>query len=299
MKPKRALVFAAFLSLLLGHSSRAQFAAGKKTGEILVNPTDGAEMVWVPEGEFLMGSKAEDKTAQDSETPQHRVTLSGYWMYRTEVTVGQYRKFLKETGGQMPREPEFKWKDNHPMVNVGWNDAKAYAEWAGARLPSEAEWEKAARGDDGRAYPWGRGFSPNFCWSADASGGDNHKIGTAPVGSFPLGESPYGCLDMAGNVWEWCEDYFGAEYYDVSARLDPKGPRYATDHVFRGGAWFAPMDMVRCAVRGHRPPEFANDSLGFRCAASPMKRKVAASESQTPGTPAPTTTAPVTNGTAN
>jgi len=153
-------------------------------------------MVYVPVGEFMMGS---DPRPYD-EVLQPKVYLDGFWMYRHPVAVAQYRRFCSETGRKMPMPPSWGWKEDHPIVNVTWDDAKAYADWAGVALPTEAQWEKAAGGTDGRVYPWGKTFdaSKAVCsvWSRRSS--------TAPVGSIPAGASPYGCLDMAGNVWEWC-----------------------------------------------------------------------------------------------
>jgi len=127
-----------------------------------VNPRDGAEMVYVPAGEFLMGSK--EGEGDSDEHPQHKVYLDGFWIYKTEVTVGQYRKFCQATGWQMPSDPGWKGHDDYPMVYVNWDDdATAYAQWAGAALPSEAQWEKAARGPDGRVYPWGNDWDAGKC----------------------------------------------------------------------------------------------------------------------------------------
>ena len=177
-------------------------APAPKRVEAGINPKDGAEMVWVPAGEFLMGS-TDDEGVRD-ERPQRKVYLDGYWMYKTEVTVAQYRKFCEATNREMPEAPEWGWKEDHPVVNVSWHDAVDYAKWAGASLPTEAQWEKAARGTDGRVFPWGNEWDAGACansvsWSLK---------GTKPVGSCPAGASPYGCVDMAGNAWEWCADWY-------------------------------------------------------------------------------------------
>ncbi len=168
------------------------------------NLKDGAEMLWIPAGQFLMGSTENDKDAGSDEKPQHMVSLDGYWMYKNDVTVAQYRTFCQATRRQMPDAPSWGWRDDHPMVNVTWDDANAYAEWAGASLPTEAEWEKAARGTDGRIYPWGNDWDASKCSNSTGSNDSPGQI--SPVGSFPAGVSPYGCLDMAGNVDQWCED---------------------------------------------------------------------------------------------
>ncbi len=164
-----------------------------------LNPKDGAEMVWVPSGEFLMGSNSNNS----DESPQRSVYLDGFWMYKDEVTVGQYRTFCQATSRSMPGAPDWGWQDTHPMVNVSWQDSTAYASWAGASLPTEAQWEKAARGTDGRQYPWGDVWNTSKCANAG-----NSPSGTKPVGSYPSGLSPFECMDMAGNTWEWCNDWY-------------------------------------------------------------------------------------------
>jgi len=137
---------------------------------VSVKPKHGAEMVYVPAGEFLMGSK--EGEGDDDERPQHTVYLDAYWIYKTEVTVAQYRKFCQATGRQMPEEPSVQaWTDDHPIVNVSWDDAVAYGKWAGAALPTEAQWEKAARGTDGRQYPWGNDWDAQKC--VNSVGGNN------------------------------------------------------------------------------------------------------------------------------
>jgi len=220
-------------------------------------------MVWVPAGEFLMGSTDADNEADTDEKPQHKVYLDGYWIYKTEVTVAQYRKFCQATGRQMPPEPEWKWQDTHPIVNVTWDDAAAYAQWAGAALPTEAQWEKAARGPDGRLYPWGNDWDGAKCVN---SARGNAPGGTKPVGGMPAGASPYGCLDMAGNVWEWCADWYDGSYYKNTPSGNPTGPATGTARVVRGGSWGNTIsDFFRAAGRYRPTPEGRNDYLGFRC----------------------------------
>jgi len=203
--------------------------APPQPGAARVNPKDGAAMVWVPAGEFLMGSTDADKDARTDEKPQHTVYLDGYWIYQTEVTAAQYRKFCQATGRQLPGLPDWA-KDDHPIVNVSWEDAAAYAQWAGAALPTEAQWEKAARGTDARVYPWGNDWDGAKC--VNSVGG-----GTKPVGGMPAGVSPYGCLDMAGNVWEWCADWYDGSYYKNTPSRNPTGPATGTLRVLRGGSW--------------------------------------------------------------
>ena len=237
--------------------------AGTKLGEERTNPLDGAALVWVPAGEFLMGSK--DGEGSADECPQRTIYLDGYWINKTEVTVAQYRKYCQATGRTMPSEPSWKWSDDHPIVNVSWEDASAYAEWAGAALPTEAQWEKAARGTDGRVYPWGNDWDASKAQCSKAKWGDANT--PAAVGSFPAGTSPYGCLDMAGNVWEWCADWYDAGYYKTAPARNPPGPATGTSRVLRGGSWdFIDPGDFRAADRGdYFDPSNRGDVVGFRC----------------------------------
>ncbi len=232
--------------------------------KIKVNPKDSAEIIYIPAGDFLMGSTDADKDANDNEKPQRKVYLDAYYIYKTEVTVAQYRKFCAATVRKMPNAPAWGWKENHPVVNVSWNDAKAYADWAGVVLPTEAQWEKAARGTDGRIYPWGNDWDKKKCANYANSG-----EGTQPIGGFPMGASPYGVLDMAGNAWEWCGDRYGETYYKTALAKNPTGPVTGNYRVLRGGSWIDGNDYVcRGAYRsiiGYFP--YCYDGyIGFRCA---------------------------------
>ena len=239
-----------------------------------INPKDGAEMVLVPAGEFLMGSSEEEITAflkanpsykrewYANEMPQRKVELDAYYMYKTEVTVAQYRKFCEATKRKMPIDPDWKGQDTHPIVSVTWSDAKAYADWAGVKLPTEAQWEKAARGTEGRIYPWGNKWDSAKCVNYV-----NSKNGTKPVGSILAGASPYGCLDMAGNSWEWCADWYNLDYYKTAPVKNPIGPDTGTARVLRGGSWNYNDNGYRGAFRFGANPVI-NDVyyFGFRCA---------------------------------
>jgi len=231
------------------------------------SPRDGAELVWVPPGNFLMGGGH-----CSDEEPVHRVTLSGFWLYRHEITTGQFARFVEASG----RRAEGDWAryarrgPRHPVVGVTWGDAVAYARWAAARLPTEAEWEYAARGPEGRQYPWGRGFDETRetrCCNADNLGPGQPP--TFPVGSFPAGASWCGGLDLTGNVYEWCADWYSGSYYASSPARDPPGPASGAMRVVRGGSWNYFHDYCRANTRAARAPDFHADDVGFRCAISP------------------------------
>jgi formylglycine-generating enzyme required for sulfatase activity len=237
--------------------------------QIVVNPVDGAEMVAIPPGEFWMGSEKGD----EDEKPVHPVKLAGFRLYRMEVTNAQYARFLAATGH---REPLF-WKEERfnppkqPVVGVDWHDATAYCRWANARLPTEAEWEYAARGTDGRELPWGdegRGSRGGGSQGAKRAVMDEPFNSGKPeeVGSAPAGASPFGVLDMAGNVWEWCADWYDRTYYYArSPRDNPTGPAEGSQRVLRGGSWAYPSN-VRAAYRFPERPTFRVSYVGFRCA---------------------------------
>lgn len=243
---------------------------------------DGMELVFVPEGIFLMGSTSADSFANDDEFPQHEVFLDGYWIDKTEVTNAMYASFLNEMGNQS--EGGETWLENsshvhivqtngewqphsgytdHPVVEVSWYGAVAYCEWAGRRLPTEAEWEKASRGTDAGRYPWGN--ADPICNLANYRGcrGD-----TEPAGSYPDGASPYGVLDMAGNVWEWVVDKYDEGYYKISSDSNPTGTASGDYHVLRGGSWQNYPAPLRSAYRTRLNPDNAWLDLGFRCARS-------------------------------
>jgi ribose/xylose/arabinose/galactoside ABC-type transport system permease subunit/formylglycine-generating enzyme required for sulfatase activity len=219
-------------------------------------------MIEIPAGPFTMGSD----TGIEDEAPAHEVDLPAFEIDKFEVTNADFAQFLEATGYQTDAEREGRtknWqsaaegKDNHPVVFVSWNDAVTYCQWAGKRLPTEAEWEKAARGTDGRMYPWGNEWD-----ASKANVKDTGLRGTACVGSFGAGASPYGVEDMAGNVWEWTADWYEA-YPGSDYQSDYFGQRF---RVLRGGAWFETADFVRTTVRNANSEKAANDDLGFRCA---------------------------------
>ncbi|MBI4674246.1 MAG: SUMF1/EgtB/PvdO family nonheme iron enzyme [Chloroflexi bacterium] len=234
------------------------------------NGKDKAPMVFVPAGIFRMGSSDLDTDASDDEKKQHTVSLNTFWIDQHEVTNAQYRQCVDANGCQPPSmtssstrstyygNPQY---DNYPVIYISWYAASRYCEWAGKRLPTEAEWEKAARGTDGRIYPWGNDFDANKLNSDD---GGKRDITT--VGSYPSGRSWSGALDMAGNVWEWVNDWYERAYYDNSPRDNPKGPATGQARVLRGGSWISQPVNTRAAFRHVRGSDESNYSSGFRCA---------------------------------
>ncbi len=228
--------------------------------ERFLNQKDGTVLIRVPAGPFTMGSAPGDLEVLDDELPAHRVTLSDFLVGECEVTNEQFRAFVAETGydaGGDWRACASGWGPQAPVVYVSWDDAQAYCRWAGGRLPTEAQWEKAARGTDGRRYPWGDSERGGQAWTEATSGRRAH-----PVGLWPAGASFYGCLDMAGNVWEWCSDWYGA--YPSGSATDPAGPSQGTERVDRGGAWNYPANFGRTARRHHWPPSDRIDRRSFR-----------------------------------
>jgi formylglycine-generating enzyme required for sulfatase activity len=219
-------------------------------------PAGVGEMVYLPGGTFIMGA---DRDEPD-ERPAHTVTLSPFYIDICEVTVGQYNVFLDSTGRKKPAfwHPELD-RPEDSVVGVTWHDAAAYAVWAGKRLPTEAEWEFAARGGtSGTRFPWGDDPDPRRANFASS--------GIAPVKRFPA--NGYGIHDMAGNVWEWCADWYDATYYQVSPASNPQGPATGTFKVLRGGAWYSHEDQIRITNRYNGLPDSSSFHNGFRCAKS-------------------------------
>ncbi len=254
--------------------------------QVKKNPKDGADMVWVPAGAFLMGvsdaailDMLNERTDYElvmfsDERPQHSVTLDGYWIYKYHVTAGQFRKFCLASKRNMPLQPDWS-TDKMPVVNVTWKDASDYAQWAEAVLPTEAQWEKAARGTDGRRFPWGDSWNVNKCnnhgtqnplaYGINPADGKKYHQCT-PVGSYLTGASPYGVMDMAGNAWQWCRDWYSEDYYTHSARTNPQGPATGDMHIMRGGSWGSTSKSVRTTVRlAQAPDDTMHDCGGFRC----------------------------------
>jgi formylglycine-generating enzyme required for sulfatase activity len=246
-----------------------------------------ASLVRVPAGEFLMGSDpARDGAAASSEQPQHSVYVSEFYIARFAVTNAQFQVFAQSARHALPG-PLPAGLDTHPVVEVDWDDADAFCQWLSretrrkARLPTESEWEKAARGRDGRLYPWGNEWDParaNIRPDAgrgpDGAQAKGAPAATAPVDAFsPAGDSPYGLAGMSGNVWEWCSDWFDARTYARragQALRDPAGPLTGTGYVARGGAFDSPPRHARCAHRNWFYPHERRPNLGFRFVVEPF-----------------------------
>jgi formylglycine-generating enzyme required for sulfatase activity len=268
---------------LLGRESNLVVVSDRpELGQERTHEPDGSRLVWVPPGLYWQGDErtwpGDPKTPYSWEGPEHQVLLEGFWIGKFPVTYAQYRRFLAATGH---REPE-SWNDSRfngaeqPVIGVDWQDTQAYCRWAGLDLPSEAQWEAAARGVDKRRFPWGDGPDPterhaNF---------DGNLGRTSPVGAYPAGAGPFGTHDQAGNVWEWCRDVFSVEAYrgrvvdkwsGLSTNVNSQRPVVDKSvdlstalRVFRGGSWAGRAWSLRAAYRARDVPSLRSRSLGFR-----------------------------------
>jgi len=243
------------------------------TGEV-IDPKDGMVLVLIPEGEFQMGSA-------DKASPQHTVYLDAYQIDKTEVSNVQYAMCVADGKCTEPANNYSVMRSNYyddseyadyPVIYASWEQAARYCAWADRHLPTEAQWEKAARGTDGRIYPWGNTFDGTLLNYCDASCQNSWKDGrfedgyieTSPVGEYPLGASPYGVLDMAGSVFEWVADWYAP--YSQDYQRNPTGPDSGQDKIMRGGAWGDDVNQVRSDVRSNINPNKWMDFIGFRCA---------------------------------
>jgi formylglycine-generating enzyme required for sulfatase activity len=224
-------------------------------------------MALVPAGTFNMGNAMGDA----DEAPVHQVYVDAFLMDKYQVSVGYYARFLDATSHDAPPEWSIMNRPQHqnrPVANVDWADANAYCHWVGKRLPTEAEWEKAARGTDGRTYPWGNEHPTKFYANMSQEHWNNHGA-LSPVGAFEEGKSPYGIYGMAGNVWEWVSDWYAPDYYKNSPRQNPAGPSMGSHKVIRGGSWGSGPENLRSSERETHVPSFRGYGTGFRCAKTP------------------------------
>ncbi len=229
---------------------------GPSPGEIRENPKDGLKYVWIPPGTFQMGCSPGDSECYPHEKPAHQVTITrGFWLGQSEVTVAAYRRFVGAVGKEMPSAPWFNsgWSDQEmPIVNVSWEDANAYCQWAGGRLPMEAEWEYAGRagGTEARYGPL-----DEVAWYPT---GRAHEVAQKRANAF-------GLYDMLGNVWEWVSDWYDQNYYQNSPSSDPSGPTTGQERVLRGGSWLDVPRLVRVSYRFRYFPGGREINFGFRC----------------------------------
>jgi formylglycine-generating enzyme required for sulfatase activity len=285
----KCLIFLGILAFSLLLSGCGSAPAGKDSVTI--------DMIHIPAGEFEMGQDADigfescqliyepygrTKCKPDwfeDEEPVHTVYLDDFYIDKFEITNADYQVCVENGICDPPNKTSSRHREeyfgnpefaDYPVIYVDWFKAQTYCEWRGARLPTEAEWEKAARGTDGRTYPWGNEYNGdlgNFCDRDD--GFNDGYDDTAPVGSYPGGASPYGVLDLGGNVWEWVYDVYGDDYFATFPEENPQGPSAGSTRVFKGGTWYCELGYIgRAAERGGVFPDKEWNMLGFRCASS-------------------------------
>ncbi|UCE42318.1 MAG: formylglycine-generating enzyme family protein [Candidatus Aminicenantes bacterium] len=224
----------------------------------------GIIMIYIPSGKFQMGLY----TGNNIEKPLHSVYLDGYWIGKFEITFDQYDRFCEDRGIAKP-EDEGWGRDRYPVINISWEDAMAYCRWLSKEigydfmLPTEAQWEKAAKGTDGRTYPWGESL-PSDDRANFNEGSANFVKHTTPVGSYPEGSSPYGVLDMAGNVYEWCLDWYSSANSSSYIKKNPRGPKRGTYRVLRGGSWYGSSHCLGTSFRISAKPDSRYFHIGFR-----------------------------------
>jgi formylglycine-generating enzyme required for sulfatase activity len=232
---------------------------GPAAGEVRENPKDGLKYVWIPPGSFMMGCSPGDEECVGDEKPAHRVTIGkGFWIGQTEVTVAAYKRFVAATGRRMVGACDFNrgWaNENMPIVAMTWNDAHDYCAWAGGRLPTEAEWEYAARGGSTEAR---YGNIGEIAWYGGNSGFGPKEVAQKRANSF-------GLFDVLGNVYEWVNDWYEGMYYQNSPSQDPPGPTGGTYRVRRGGSWAQASPMIRVSSRDRGKPVGVSCFVGLRC----------------------------------
>jgi formylglycine-generating enzyme required for sulfatase activity len=241
-------------------------------GVIAASPAAPQDRVRIPAGVFFMGcNKKVDGDCQSDEKPGRKVFVGKYYIDRTEVTVKQYARCVNAGKCSRPeKDGECNWgkpgRKSHPVNCVTWHQADAYCRWMGGRLPSEAEWEKAARGGDGRKFPWGDAEPDCDRVVMSTETGGCGRRSTWPVCSKEEGNSPCGLCDMSGNVWEWVADWYQPDYYLLGPIRNPKGPAQGTYRSERGGSWYGISKYLRASNRDRDLPGTQDDSIGFRCA---------------------------------
>ncbi len=234
--------------------------------QTLVSPADGMTLIYIPAGEFLMGSTKFDRDLETNEVPQRAVALDAYWISQTQVTNAMFARCAAAGACQYSASSETnpRYQDpayaDHPVVYVSWQAAQAYCAWSGGRLPTEAEWEKAARGAGGQKYAWGDSSPASDTVNAGNAAGD-----TTPVGAYPQGASPYGVLDMGGNVREWVWDWYDPYYYQYAAGSNPAGPAAGEKKVLKGASYSDAYRFARPANRLAHDPASPGVNRGFRC----------------------------------
>ena len=265
-----------FLLLILplnekGMTQTAEAVAPMFTGK------DGALMALIPEGSFAMGVPKAARDGGVDERPNHEVFVDGFYMDIYETTNGRYLEFVTETGHRVPQHPTDStrglWQGNMmpasvtnlPVINVDWFDAEAYCRWAGKRLPTEAEWEKAAKGDNDWRFAWGD-IEPTTEHANFNQIGWRGESTLAQVGGYEKGKSPYGVYDVAGNVWEWVSDWYQVDYYAQSPTHNPQGPETGKYKALRSSGWQGETPQMRVFTRIKSLPNDRNNSTGFRCA---------------------------------
>lgn len=259
------IVFSLLFDALLATAQLDRLRKFKGAGLSVTETT----MIEIPAGEFTMG--LDGVQALEDERPAHRVWLDTFAIDQYEVTTAQYAEFFNSEN----RVPPWQWEtielsrhSERPVVGVSWHDAEAYCRWKGKRLPTEAEWEKSARGTDGRSYPWGNQAPTNECANFALGARFSYDLVLAPVQSHPQGRSPYGLHHMAGNAYEWVQDWYAIDYYEGSADRNPTGPEQGQFKVVRGGSWSDLPKYLLAYGRFKLPPDTRNSYTGFRCAKS-------------------------------
>ena len=269
-----AIIAIAVLLAMVGSADAQLDRLRKLKKETESSAEQPVPMASIPAGAFWMG--VDGMNGLEDERPRHQVFLDAYALDVYEVTTARYAKFLTATARPLPpfwEQVNLQIHGDHPVIGVDWHDADAYCRWADKRLPTEAEWERAARGDDERPYPWGKQAPTpsvaNFALGARFS----YTQVLMPVGYYERGKSPYGIYDLAGNVWEWVQDWYDGGYYAGSPEKNPQGPETGEFKVLRGGSWSELPKYLLAYGRFNLPPATKNSFTGFRCAKSLEEKK--------------------------